>query len=228
MKKLGLLTYDAPHDKSERILLGLLKYIDPESICVILLPFSLRNSIATGLRHRPHQFSGEHMRDVAARESVEVIGWDLSSYLEPVADCYLVGGAGIIDVRRLGDVPVLNVHPGLIPVCKGLDALKWAVYFGLPVANTVHVISNEVDMGSIVKVSHTAVLVDDSFDDFAARHYQREIQAMVDVARNPLDLENQLAPFDFGCSVMNRMPLELDNELLHRFEIWKQCFTTER
>lgn len=42
----------------------------------------------------------------------------------------LIAGAGIIQDDFVQSHTIINAHPGYIPNCRGLDALKWAIVNG--------------------------------------------------------------------------------------------------
>ena len=57
----------------------------------------------------------------------------------------LSGGLEFFDIGFAGGKPIVNAHPGIIPLTRGLDSLKWAIYQNVPIGNTLHLIDNEVD-----------------------------------------------------------------------------------
>jgi len=43
----------------------------------------------------------------------------------------------------------LNIHPGILPFCRGSDPVVWAVKYSLPAGIALHQISEKVDEGAI-------------------------------------------------------------------------------
>ena len=99
-------------------------------------------------------------------------------------DLFVIGGAGIIDIAFAKGKPIVNAHPGIIPLTRGLDSFKWAIYNNDPVGNTLHLIDNEVDKGEILQIQYTPVFSSDSLQTLARRHYEYEIDMLANVSRS--------------------------------------------
>ena len=93
----------------------------------------------------------------------------------------MIGGAGIVDISFANGKPIVNAHPGIIPLTRGLDSFKWAIYNNDPVGNTLHLIDNKVDKGEILQIKYTPVFTSDSLESLAQRHYESEIDMLANV-----------------------------------------------
>lgn len=180
--KLAIITYDTRHLKTEQVALGL-KQLDCHEITFYALPFVERAARKIVFAHRPDMATGAHSRDVA--KAIGAAYMPVASVAEiPVTgpDYYIIAGAGLLPAdwveQTLGRV--INSHPGIIPLVRGLDAFKWAILDGMPIGNTLHFIDAEADAGEVFAQSLTPVFGSDSLADFARRHYELEIQMMVD------------------------------------------------
>ena len=70
---------------------------------------------------------------------------------------------------------VINIHPGLLPAFKGLDAQGQAAEYGVKLAGaTVHIVDEKVDHGPIVIQSAVPVFADDDAESVRLRILARE------------------------------------------------------
>ncbi|SMQ69062.1 phosphoribosylglycinamide formyltransferase-1 [Altererythrobacter xiamenensis] len=226
--RIGIITYATNHLKTEQIAIGL-KQRNYENISLFALPFKPRPAREVLFAHRPDMMVGGHSRSVA-----KAIGAD---YLEVASaeeipiegiEIYLIGGAGILPPafvnKTLGRV--LNSHPGKIPLVRGLDALKWAILEKQPVENSLHFIDAETDAGDMVAQFPTPLFASDTMEKFAARHYEIEIDMM-------LDFEHHVGQYRAGnfkpaeCTVGKarmRMKPEDQAKLPAAFEEYKELY----
>ncbi len=203
--KIGLITYDIPHLKTEQVFYRI-KDKDHE-YTFFLLPFKPYEYRERLLVHRPHQSSAVHPEKLAREYGPRCMYCGSSDGIQG-CDMYLILGGQII--KNVGDRKILNCHPGVIPLVRGLDAFKWAIYDGQPVGVTLHYIDDEVDVGDIVNIELTDVFEEDTIYSFARRHYEHEITMM----SNFDNLECHVTPIEgFGRAHM-RMGMGKEAELL--------------
>ena len=149
-----VLTYNAPHKKTQDLLFRLTAK-GYNNIVVLATPWVVRNNYKPLIPHRPLlqiDIKPEHLckRLKCSFQKVEI-----DNIVNVVAnrkeDIVLIGGSGILpkDVVQLGNV--INSHPAWLPYTRGLDALKWAIYFDNPIGVTTHFISEETDAGLLIK-----------------------------------------------------------------------------
>jgi phosphoribosylglycinamide formyltransferase 1 len=144
--KLCVLTYDTPHLKTAQVLAGLAKN-GFSGIDLMLMPFVQRPERSVLFKHRPDQFVGAHVRELAAKHNCQVLKYDewrdhLHRY-----DAFMVCGSNLIEPEFARTGKILNVHAGLIPMVRGLDSFKWAILKGYPLGNTLHRIDERADAG---------------------------------------------------------------------------------
>lgn len=84
--------------------------------------------------------------------------------------------APIIQSARIG---ILNLHPGILPINRGLDNVKWAVLLDMPQGATAHLIDTRVDSGRIVAVKEVPVYPDDTLMDIQIRIQAEERHLMI-------------------------------------------------
>ena len=215
-----VLTYDAPHRKTQDLLFRLVAK-GYKNILVAATPWQERPAFKALIRHRPTEAI-----PIPLREFCKSLGYpfqvvraeELFSFLlqeggEPV----LIAGAGILSKEVIERRKVINAHPGHLPVVRGLDAFKWAVYEDLPIGVTTHVVSEEADAGFLIRQQLVPVDRWDSFHSVATRQYEMEIAMLADAVE---DLKKAaLTPLDDRrYPVRRRMPHEKEKELFARFQ----------
>lgn len=72
-------------------------------------------------------------------------------------------------IRRAG-VPILNIHPSLLPAFPGLHAQRQALEYGVKVSGcTVHFVDEGLDSGPIILQEAVPVLPDDTEETLSSR-----------------------------------------------------------
>lgn len=221
--KLGIITYDAPHLKTQQVAARLAER--DIKMCFFALPFVNRPARKIAFHHRPEMAAGMHARDVAtsvgARYQPVATANEVS---RDVADLFLILGAGILPATfvRATSGRVLNSHPGIIPLVRGLDSFKWAILDGMPIGNTLHLIDERPDAGRVLTIRPTPVYADDTLASFAHRHYEREIDLMVNFADHLA--EPFTSPVGSERSSRMRMPASIETQLPQAFEAYKALY----
>ena len=216
--RIGLITYDNFHLKTEQIVF---KYLDNkkiEKINLYALPFKERKAREVIFSHRPDMNNSIHTKYLSELDKVSFQKWDGEKDISKKNDLFVIAGAGILKVDFSGGKPIVNAHPGIIPITRGLDSFKWAIYNGDPIGNTLHLIDNEVDKGEILDIKLTKVFPTDTLDILARRHYESEI----DMLGSVLDIiENRVMPKYEEKPATMRMGAEKEKEMIDKFDSWK-------
>lgn len=213
--KIAVLTYDCPHRKTLELLLGLLNrgYDKPT---LLTLPFKARKPRDILIQHRPNMFEGPSPSQISKAYELPIKAYADTTDADGF-DYILIGGAGLIDVDHFTKTKVINAHPGLTPLVRGLDSLKWAIYDGEPVGNTLHFVDAGVDSGDIIAQRALPVWKTDDFALIAARLYRDEIDLMTHF-ENSLKYPNTLGLSE-GPRHM-RMPKATEEDMIKRFPDW--------
>lgn len=200
--RIGIITYDSANLKTEQLAC---RYNQNEKISEIklyALPFIQRAKRAVVLPHRPDMTRSVPTESLSELSKVSFQKWDGKTDISEFNDIFVIGGAGIIDISFAKGKPIVNAHPGIIPLTRGLDAFKWAIYNNDPVGNTLHLIDNEVYKGEILQIQYTPVFSSDSLETLARRHYEYEI----DMLANVLEVINSgVIPSDIEKTAKMRM-----------------------
>jgi len=120
----------------------------------------------------------------------------------------------IIDSPKIG---ILNMHPGILPINRGLDTVKWAVLLDLPQGATAHLIDHRIDMGFRLTDQCVPVFMDDTLMDIQIRVQAAErtvmIQALDDLATGGARGQH-LNDGEYRHSVPPEKELELDQAFI--------------
>ena len=216
-----VLTYDAPHRKTQDLLFRL-KVLGYADILVVAAPWRDLRSPSPLIPHRP-----ANPVDVSAQDLCRRLGYDfvrmphkeLGPHLQKhQPDSVLIAGAGILPADVVEGNRVINAHPGYLPNVRGLDALKWAIHDGHPIGVTTHVVSREADAGLLLKRATVPVYRWDTFHSLAYRQYEIEIAMLAD-AITDVRHAGQLEPIDGSAyPVHSRMSHAQERQMLARFQ----------
>ena len=221
MNKVGILTYDSKHLKTEQIAINILNRKDVSEIVLFSQPFKDRKKRKILIQHRPKQELGIHTRDLSNIDGINFVSWDGKS--KPYGcDYYIIGGAGIIPSSAIEDNKIINVHPGIIPSARGLDAFKWAIKNMIPIGISMHYIDAQVDEGTVIKIFKTPLFSNDTISTYVKRHYDLEIN----ITSNFLDFVSYEDNSEYPRLNANmRMPYRVEEELNTIFQEYKKNFS---
>lgn len=228
---IGIITYDFPHLKTEQIVTslllrnGLMRAPRDIDIKLFALPFSPRPERQVLLKHRPDQSAAAVSRDLARAYNIEFIPCTYNE-IPDLADYYVIAGAGILSSAAIGRKKIINAHPGIIPAARGLDAFKWSILHGVQLGVTLHFVDSDVDSGDVIAIVETPVLPEDDIVTLARRHYELEIEMLVNF-RALLQVGGADRKQYPEHPARMRMPRALEKEMLERFETYKEEFSAE-
>lgn len=220
MAMLVVLTYDNPHKKTYDVLCQM-KARGHNDVLVLATPWESKKSFTPLYPHRPSSTLPVHPRDMSERFGykyvVKPVDEQTDFIREENPEMVIISGTGILPEELLLVRPTLNSHPGYLPMVRGLDALKWAIYDDLPVGVTAHIATAEADAGPVIAKELVPLYFWDTFHSFAFRQYDMEIRMLVDaieqfrsgVTPEPIDVT--------GYPVHRRMPHSFETRLMERF-----------
>ena len=215
---IGLITYDFNHLKTEYVVKKLSEDKRVSSIQILAMPFKKRPRRKTLFNHRPDQSLGSHTSKLINLEKVAFKKWDGISEVDN-CDIFIIGGAGILDIKFAKKIPIINCHPGIIPTCRGLDSFKWAINEGDELGITLHQIDSEVDKGKILHIEKTPIFMEDTLKDLAKIHYELELKVLI----NFFDYINSSFKSNFVEKPSRmRMPYEQEERMVLKFNDWKK------
>jgi phosphoribosylglycinamide formyltransferase-1 len=216
--KIGIITYDHEHLKTEQLVCRYVRDKRIDSIEIFALPFISRKKREILINHRPKMGDALHTKCLAEFDKVNYQKWDGKRKLGSYCDLFIIGGAGILDVTFAEGRPIINAHSGIIPLIRGLDSFKWAIFNGDQVGVTLHLIGPEIDKGDILSIQYTPLFSSDTIETFARRHYELEINMLI----NFIDfLDQRVEPFVLEKIATSRMSLDTESETIRKFDDWK-------
>ncbi|MDO5510179.1 MAG: formyltransferase family protein [Weeksellaceae bacterium] len=226
-EKIAIITYNAPHRKTQDLVLRLIS-LGINELHLLALPFVERpNPYKPIYAHRPSkaieiapQEWAQNLRIGFQEIDIETLHTALEEFK---ADKILIAGAGILPANVVQEYDCINSHPAYLPHVRGLDALKWAVVQKQPIAVTTHIVDNQADAGYFIDQQEVPVYKNDTFYHLAIRQYELEIQMLADTVGMHLEKRylKELQPIG---NVNRRMPASIERNLLQYFEEYKAEF----
>lgn len=221
-----VITHNKAHFKTQQVIFGLLSNgIRPK---VIILPFIERKSFVPIWEHRPGtpfhvsptEFCDHLQLEFISLDDVEQIN-ELSKNMLWFDTRFIITTGTVLPANITSGKTIINVHPGLLPEIKGLDALKWALLHSEPIGVTAHLIDEEVDGGVLLERVEVPLYWEDSFHSFAQRVLEYEISLSVKMGI----IHEIVTKERIGASVYpthRRMPHRLEVRMMEKFEIRRQ------
>lgn len=143
----------------------------------------------------------------------------------------IIAGAQIIkkNIIECFSLGIINTHEGLLPWIRGLDTLKWSVYTGLPMANSIHFISDKIDQGKLIYVEKTEIKPEDRIIDVGNRMISSKPEVLVralnilqDKLRTNIDLR-VFPRLDVKGGIYGKiMSLDFSKKNYSKFAEWKK------
>lgn len=219
--RLAVFAYNFPHKKTQDFLLRL--FLEAYAIEFVVACDSVRlNTPEPLLRTKPVHTDIVHPELICRRLSVPYYtGVHNSPETIKLLRCHnidigIIAGARILrkDIIQSVRKGIINFHPGLIPDVRGLDTVKWALYYNLPIGVTAHFIDERVDAGRIIVKEEIAINSDDTLVDISLRLAETETnllpKALKLVKDKPIT-DFPLVPY--GDKSNPPMPKELEAEI---------------
>ena len=219
--KIGIITYDVPHLKTQEVFFRLLekKY----KIYFFFIKFKKYKKRTTLINHRPFQFTGPDIFQLSRKYKIKIDSVETIKSHKNIK-YFLICGGGIIDHKLIIKNKIINCHPGLIPMTRGLDSFKWSILNNLVIGNTLHFIDQKIDSGKIISHKKTPIFCEDSFESLAKRHYEFEIDMLVNFESY---IKKQLIYNLKSKTPTKRMPFELQKKMINNFERFKNIIIDE-
>ncbi len=227
---IAILTYDAPHRKTQDLLSQLL-LTGRRDISIVATPWVSGRSFSPVYTHRPSVAIQVALSDVCRANALPLFVLPQDRLVQHFEDYeyrhVLIAGAGLLPAELVTQRRIINAHPGYLPYSKGLDAFKWALYYGRPIGVTTHYVSAEADEGMLIARQEVPLYAEDTFHSAAYRVYETEIsllrESMYIVDRGAAPLTS-LA--DDRYVATRRMPRRLESEMMTRFEALRKSLAS--
>ena len=185
--KIGIFTYNFPHYKTQQGIYKLL--LSQFNITAIFAanPVEL-NFPKSKIRVSPKYTNISNTLEISKIFSINyhVVKHNSKDTIDLVKsynlDIGIILGARIISQSVIDsfNIGILNMHPGIIPLNRGLDNLKWAILDNLKQGVTSHLISNEIDKGKIIDIQTIELWEDDTLIDIHIRLQELELKMLIE------------------------------------------------
>ena len=221
MNKIAVLTYPTKHRKTYDVL-SLLKANGYVDVQVCASPFSYQKKRMPIIQHRPEMnFPIPDLKELCLNLGYEYKFGKLNSFNIEQERIVLIAGAGILPDDFVCTHTVVNAHPGYIPNCRGLDALKWAIVENQPIGVTTHLIGPHVDSGKVIERRIIDIYEMDTFHAVAERVYENEISMLIEaIPKCNNEYFNRVYSENF--ILHKRMPASIEKDLFQMFEQYKR------
>ena len=181
--QLCVLTYNHPHRKTQDLLYRLaLSGFKP---AVLAIDWVERRNFKSlyQIKPDPLDYTPE---TICKRLDFEFqrVGEVKDDFLPVKHAVIIIAGAGILPANFVTENIVVNAHCGWLPLVRGLDALKWAIYDNQPIGVTTHIIDAEVDLGKLIDRRKVSLFPNDNLYSIAIRQYEIEINMLVEAVQN--------------------------------------------
>jgi len=219
---IGIITYDAPHRKTQDLVTSLILNGYSE-LHLVVIPWIERKSFRPIFKHRPSKSVNISIETLCERLNITFSKIETNCldkfFSEKSFNHIMIAGAGLLPGELAKNHKIINSHPGYLPNVKGLDAFKWAIYQGQPIGVTTHYIADKVDEGELIERRIIPTYFEDSFHNVAYRIYETEIEMLVNSIK--LIDNNQVKPeslSDNSYIPNKRMPYNYELIMMNKFE----------
>ncbi len=219
--KIGIITYNKPHYKTQELIYGLHSRGYKKITLIIKKFLNFKNKKKKNyFNHRPNEFIGCSPFEISKYFNFKTKELDNKNCYKNL-DIVLIGGASIIDSKKIEKNLILNSHSGLIPAIRGLDSFKWAIVKKKKIGTTLHFIDPSIDKGKIISHQITPSFKSDTLDVFSARHYRQEINMLINFENH---LNNPKIIKMVESEPTKRMSYKNEKQLRKKFEDWKKIY----
>ena len=224
--KIAVLTYPVKHRKTFDFL-SLLKVNGYSDVKVFAIPYHYKKVKFPLIEHRPEMiYDVPEIGDICRNLSYDYYEGNLDDFNIESDRLVLIAGAGILPDKFIKTHVVVNAHPGYIPNCRGLDALKWAIVEMQPIGVTSHLLGDFVDAGDVIERRMIPVKPNDTFHAIAQRVYENEVSILVGAIKK-LSLQKTTFISPENYTLHKRMPKDIETGLLEAFESYKKAIINE-
>ena len=119
----------------------------------------------------------------------------------------------IISLVRYG---ILNFHPGILPMIRGLDSILWSIHKEQAIGVTVHLINEYIDAGLLVQKKKIIINKNDDLQSLCEKNYQLQLD-LISISLNLVfedsDCFHQFERLEKDLNYNSYMPYNLQLEL---------------
>lgn len=223
--KIALFAYNFEHKKTQDVIFYLLASGFQIDIILAADPVQLNippSSVKTKIKH---DFL-IHPREIAKNLKIpyEVVKHNSSQTMDILTDRQIdlgvISGARILksDTIAACKLGILNLHPALLPECRGLDSLLWSVEKNIDLGVTGHLIEKQVDSGKIVVKEKLKIVPNDSILEVNERLYDLQLSVLIKSIGTLQSKTADLEVIDLSFPNYGKMTVEQEHQALAKFD----------
>lgn len=151
-------------------------------------------------------------------------------YQEKISRITLAHASIIRSPRLLNEeIWMINAHPGWLPKMRGVDVVKWALFFREKIGITLHIVSSNIDCGRILLQQEVQLEQNDTIASLEKRMMKISIDILADASVNGPDSysEQLIQKMEDGIQLY-LMPFAIKKQLEQNFEKIKQYYLNGR
>jgi len=226
--KLGVFAYNFEHWKTQEGLLNL--FLNDRKPDVVFGADKVKlNFYHSKIRVAPKDLYLQHPQNICKKLGIpyHVVKHDSPETIKLIKEHNL--DVGVILGARILKKPtieafktgVVNMHPGILPINRGLDNLKWAIHYRMPMGVTAHFIDEKIDRGIMIKQETVKVYADDTLVDIHVRLQNLEQKLMIEALADIESPNFEWRSIGEGTYYKPMQPHD-ENGLMHRFRKYKR------
>tara|TARA_B110000444_G_scaffold114897_1_gene108275 strand:+ start:503 stop:1180 length:678 start_codon:yes stop_codon:yes gene_type:complete len=99
----------------------------------------------------------------------------------------VITGSRILNSNIINNIKygILNFHPAILPLIRGLDSIFWSISKNVPIGVTAHLINHKIDLGDLVCQDVINIEYSDTIELIIEKNYQLQLK-LVPIALNLL------------------------------------------
>ena len=184
---IGVSAYNFPHWKTQEGIQNLFLNGYTPKVILAANPVNL-NFYQSKVRISPKDLYLTHPKDIAKRYNIPYkVVIHNSEETNKIVKEYNLDLGIILGSRILKPIAsesfkigVVNMHPGILPLNRGLDNVKWAIINNHPQGVTTHLIDQNIDKGKLIDKQNIKIYQDDTLMDFHIRIQNLEQKMMIE------------------------------------------------
>jgi len=228
--KIGIFTYNFPHYKTQQGVFNLFLNGIKVNVAFVAEPVKI-GFYTSKIRISPKYTNVTNTVDILNKFNIDchIVKHNSQDTIDLIneynLDVGIILGARIIkkDIIKAFNIGILNLHPGLIPINRGLDNVKWAIVDNLKQGVTSHLISHEIDKGSIIEVQEIEVFEDDTLVDIHIRIQELEQSMMIEAIKKIENGTPFVTVIDDG-KYNKSLDTKSESSLLTSFDYYKRNY----
>ena len=228
-----VITYDKGHLKTKKVVDGLLK--KKYKVTILAIPFKKRkknrftnpkifncrpNPILENFDNRAYYKSKNVNYKILHNWSVK----DLKKLKFKKKSIFLNTIIKILPSHFVKNKIILNAHPGILPINRGLDSFKWGLIKKYPIGVTLHKIDSQIDRGLIICTKYLKIKKSDDLKAIVKRSFNTECNLLINFEKYLENLNYSLKVSDHFKVSKKRIPLKFEKKLNNIFTKNKKLF----